>query len=402
MEIMERKGAKYTMFKVAILSLSTVLCSVAVMAAIVSSLAQDYPDASLLELQGFINIPVIGGMIATLVGGALAPKVGKKNLCLIGFILCFIGGLSPMFIPSLIGKTIVRVIAGFGVGLIQPLSASLIVDCFEGKEANSMMGIQSATVGLGATIFSTGIAMIMAKDWHMSFLIYLLVLIPFVLVLIFVPNSVNKIGASKNDAGEKVAVSKLPASAYFTLIAQVIYSIGYGFIAINLSLGAVETGTISPVDCAAIMSIGSVAALVGGFIFGPVKNVMGMKVGYLSLILQAVGFILFANTASFAMWVVATVLVNLGFCRWMPYINFLANEETDATNSAKATSYAFFGNSIGSFIAAYVFAAIGGLVGGSCWKSFDISAVIMVITIVMIAVFTTVHKVAPKPEGEKH
>ncbi len=34
----------------------------------------------------------------------------------------------------------------------------------------------------------------------------------------------------------------------------------------------------------------------------------------------------------------------------MPYINILVNEHTDLSISAQATSYAFFRNSIGSFV----------------------------------------------------
>lgn len=56
-----------------------------------------------------------------------------------------------MFVPSLTLKIVLRVICGFDVGLIQPLSASLIVDCFKkGSEADALMGVQSAMVSAWA------------------------------------------------------------------------------------------------------------------------------------------------------------------------------------------------------------------------------------------------------------
>ena len=79
-------------------------------------------------------------------------KVAVLSLSLL---VCF-GGFLPMFVPSLTLEIVLRVICGFGVGLIQPLSASLIVDCFKkGSEADALMGIRSTMVGLGDTIYSS-------------------------------------------------------------------------------------------------------------------------------------------------------------------------------------------------------------------------------------------------------
>jgi len=390
-QMMEKqKGGRYLMFKVAILSLSLILPSVGVMGAVVSKLAEDFPNASRLMLQGFVNIPVLGGMAATLLGGILAPKIGKKNLCLLGSLLCFVGGILPMFIPTLVGKIIVRVIAGIGVGLLQPLSASLIVDCFEGQEANNMMGIQSSCVGLGATIMSSSIAAIMTYDWHKVYSIYFLALIVFFLVLAYIPNSVNNIGRETKNQVSK-SKTKMPLSAYFGLIIQIIYASGYGFLSVNLSLGAVETGTITAVQAATAMSIGSIAAMLGGLIFGTIKSIIDMRVCIVSLVMQTIGFFLLANTSSPYIWYVANAIIGVGFCWFMPYVNFLVNEHTDPSISAQATSYAFFGNSVGSFIAPYVFATIGAVTGiTSCWKSFNIAAIIMIICAALIIVFTTV------------
>ena len=82
----------------------------------------------------------------------------KAAVLSLSLLVCFFGGFLPMFVPSLTLEIVLRAICGFGVGLIQPLSASLIVDCFKkGSEADALMGIRSTMVGLGATIFSSAI-----------------------------------------------------------------------------------------------------------------------------------------------------------------------------------------------------------------------------------------------------
>lgn len=384
-----RSGPRRLMLKAAILSLALLLQSITVSAAVVSSLKQDFPNASAMALQGFVTVPVLGNIIATLIGGRFATRIGKKTLCIIGTLLCFIGGFAPMFVPVLGVQTALRVLAGFGLGLIQPLSASLIVDCFKGKEADTLMGFQSSAVGLGATVISSSIAGIMSFDWHYFYCVYALALLVMVIVLLFIPNSVNELG--REPGGGAAKRTAMPVSAYFGMALQIVFATGYGFYTINLSLAAEETGVITAVQAATVITIISVSALVGGLVFGLVKRLVGMKVGVLAIAMQAVALLIWGNTASLGLWYAAGVLLGVGFCWFMPYVNILVNEHTDPSISAQATSYAFFGNSIGSFIPPYAFAALGALTGvTSPWKSMNMGAAFMVLCIVMIAVFSAV------------
>lgn len=397
MSQLPQSGPKRVMLKGAILSLALLLQSISVTAAVVSSLKQDFPNASAMELQCFVTVPVLGNIIATLIGGRFATRIGKKNLCIIGTLLCFIGGFLPMFVPILDGQTALRVFAGFGLGLIQPLSASLIVDCFKGKEADTLMGFQSSAVGLGATIISSTFAGIMSFDWHYFYYVYFFALVVMVIVLFFIPNAVNDLGREEVISTETNAApkqrKKMPISAYFGMLLQIIFATGYGFYTINLSLAAEETGTITAVQAATVITIISVSSLIGGLFFGLVKSFVGMWVGVIAIAMQGIALLIWGNTTSLAAWNVAGVLLGVGFCWFMPYVNILVNEHTDPSISAQATSYAFFGNSVGSFIPPYAFAALGAITGiTSPWKSMNMGAAFMVVCIVLILAFMASEK----------
>lgn len=100
-------------------------------------------------------------------------------------LVCFFGGFLPMFVPSLTLEIVLRVICGFGVGLIQPLSASLIVDCFKkGSEADALMGIRSTMVGLGATIFSSAITG-MTSTWKLLNFAAVLMIVCIIMIVAF-------------------------------------------------------------------------------------------------------------------------------------------------------------------------------------------------------------------------
>ena len=385
-------GARYKIFQAAVLSLSLLLASVSVGGMLLGDLAQEFPDAPAWLLQSFVTFPTIGGMVANVIGGASAAKVGKKNLCLIGIALATLGAFLPMFIPSLIGKIVCRVAAGLGVGLIQPLSASLIVDCFEGKTANVMMGFQSSMVGLGASIFAYTMTAIMVYDWHYAYCAHLYGVAIFLLVLFGIPAFVNDIGredqnkqVGKTLDQQSAVKNKLPIACYIGFICQFIYGLGYGALDNCTSLAGVEVG-ISTVQAAAIASWGGIAALVGGLFFGFVKNKIGYNVGWLALVLNIIGYAIIGTTTTTTMWYVGVTIAKVGFCWWMPYINFLVNDGTDETNSALATSLGFAGNSIGAFIFAYVLAFVSNMFGGiSQHHAFLYGCVWMGIALVLIA-----------------
>ena len=382
---------KLKLFQVAVLSISLLTASVSVGGCLLGDLAKEFPNAPVWYLQMFVTFPVIGGIVANLIGGAMALKVGKKNLSLIGIALCLIGGFFPMFAPTLGLKIAIRVIASLGVGLIQPLTASIVVDCFEEKTANTLMGLQSSCVGLGASIFSYTMAAIMVYDWHFAYCAYLYAAAIFVLVLVGIPAFVNDIGREekKEEVQQSSTVkSKLPKAAYVGFALQLLYCLGYCAIDNGLSLAATETGVISTVSATAIASWGGIASLIGGLFFGMVKNRIGMKVGPVSLVLNIIGFVIVGFTNTTVLWYVGVTILKVGFCWWMPYINFLVTEDTNESNSALAASLGFAGNSLGSFVFGYVLAGIGTLAGGiSSHQAFLYGAVFIIITLVILEVF---------------
>ena len=364
------KGGRLKIFQVAVLSLSLLLASVSVGGCLLGDLAKEFPDAPTWYLQMFVTFPV-------------------------GIMMCFIGGFFPMFAPTLGLKIGIRVIASLGVGLIQPLSASLIVDFFEGKTANMMMGLQSSCVGLGASIFSYTMAAIMVYNWHFAYCAYLYALAIFLLVLFGIPSFVNEVGKEEKTEShvEKKEKAKLPKIAYVGFALQLLYCLGYCAIDNCLSLASVDTGVITTVQAASIASWGGIASLIGGLFFGFVKNKIGMKVGPLSLVLNVIGLAIIGMTNTTVMWYIGVTILKVGFCWWMPFINFFVNDGTDETNSALATSFGFVGNSLGSFVFGYVLAGASAMFGGiNSHQAFVYGAVVVAVVLVVLLAYNAKSK----------
>ncbi len=392
------KTGRLRYFQFALLAMCLILASIANAACLLGDLAVEFSEAPNWLLQSFVTLPTFGGIVANIIAGVMATKIGKRNICLLGTALCFIGGFGAMFVPTLMLKIGIRVIGGFGVGLVQPMSASLIVDCFDDNTAKKMMGFQSACVGLGGSLFAYTMAGIMVFDWHYAYCAYLYCAAIFVFMITGFPKFVNEIGREKKEAAMEDTAAKpkkkrLPGSTYVATVGQLCYSLGYSMIGVCLSLAAVEVG-ISTTAAAAMIGYCGIISMVGGVVFGWVEKAIPLKIiGPLSLIMGIVGLVMIGTTSNVGVWYVAETLNGLAFSWWMPYINFVAVDGTDASNSSMATSFAFVGYSLGGALCAYVLAFVGSAVGGlSNHQGFILAAVLTVISFVIMIVYSVVHK----------
>ena len=114
-------------FRASLLSIALIISDVGAVSPVLSELQAHFPGVSQAMIQGFISFPAIAGLLATLTAGTLATTVGKRRIVLTGICLVIIGGLAPYFLVDIAPYPIVlgvRFLAGFGMGLLQPLSTS--------------------------------------------------------------------------------------------------------------------------------------------------------------------------------------------------------------------------------------------------------------------------------------
>src|SRR5699024_3923483 len=80
-----------------------------------------------------------------------------------------------------------RLTLGAGVGLVMPLSMSLINDYFTGKERTKMMGYNSAFSNFGGIVTMLLAGWLATFGWRIPFNVYFLGLIIFILIFFFLP-----------------------------------------------------------------------------------------------------------------------------------------------------------------------------------------------------------------------
>lgn len=91
---------------------------------------------------------------------------------MIGLIIFLIGGVGPQFMPTIELLILFRLILEAGIGILMPLSQSLIYDYFTGKERTKMMGFNSVFGNLGAIVsmLSAGWLQHLDGNFHSTFI----------------------------------------------------------------------------------------------------------------------------------------------------------------------------------------------------------------------------------------
>lgn len=168
------------------ISMATVMAGAAISPAL-GVIARAFPEASSTMIKMLLTAPAITIIPFTFLTSYLTTKLSKRTVVIIGLGVYLIGGVGPQFMPTIELLILFRLVLGAGVGILMPLSESLIYDYFTGKERVKMMGYNSAFSNFGGIITMLIAGWLATFSWQQPFNVYLLGLLIFVLVFFYLP-----------------------------------------------------------------------------------------------------------------------------------------------------------------------------------------------------------------------
>ena len=145
---------KKIMTRFAILILSVFTVSAGATAATLPLMMKSFPNISATTIELLMTIPSLGIIIFTPISNIVADFIGVKRTIMTGLALIFIGGIIPaitMNFPLILAS---RIILGLGTGLLMSFSQSLIIQLYEGRDQQKMLGLSSVFQGLGMFVMT--------------------------------------------------------------------------------------------------------------------------------------------------------------------------------------------------------------------------------------------------------
>lgn len=187
------------MLKPAIISISliTVMSASAISPALYL-IAAIFPNATPTMIKLILTGPSLTIVPFSFISSYLVNYMSKRNLLLLGISIYIIGGVGGQFANTIWILLLLRLLLGAGVGLILPLSMSLINDYFTGDERTRMMGYNSAFSNFGGIVTIVVAGILATYGWRIPFNVYLIGFVVMSLVFFFIPNE-----RVKNEVTEK-------------------------------------------------------------------------------------------------------------------------------------------------------------------------------------------------------
>lgn len=330
------------MLKATIISISmaTVMAGAAISPAL-GVIAKAFPDASQTRIKLILTVPAITIIPFTFLTSYLTTKLRKRTVVMIGLSSYLIGGLGPQFMPSIELIILFRLILGASVGILMPLSESLIYDYYTGRERAQMMGYNAAFSNFGGIITMLLAGWLATFSWRLPFNVYLLGILIFLLVLFFLPKG-SVTHPPLNEKGLKI-----PPAVYGYSLAMGAVMLAYYAVPTNIALYLEQTHLGGPALAGTIVSFASIGGMLTSFFLVHIIEFLKKHLIPVMLLAMALSFFLLSITSYVPVVIIGVCFIGFAQGSLFPVLTMKALDtvklhQTDRA-IAIATTFIFSG-----------------------------------------------------------
>ncbi|MDE5886915.1 MAG: MFS transporter [Muribaculaceae bacterium] len=177
----EGKIPLITLISILTISLAVNLPGLAI-SPILGKLDQVFHHVTELEVQLLTVLPNLVTIPFILCSGKICSEKNQIFVLGLGLVIYTVTGILYFFAGSMTELIILSCVLGMGCGLIIPLAASLISQNFTGKARTKQLGMKSSLSNFSIIFATLFVGWAASIDWHLSFLVYLVPIIPLVLI----------------------------------------------------------------------------------------------------------------------------------------------------------------------------------------------------------------------------
>lgn len=149
---------------------------------ILGKLSQVFPHSTALEEQLLTVLPNLVIIPFILGAGKICTQRNQMWVLGIGLGLYTLTGVLYFFASTMIELILLSCLLGVGCGLVVPLAASLISLHFTGSARQKQLGMKSGLSNASVIVGTVFVGWVAAFGWHLSFIIYMVPIIPLVLI----------------------------------------------------------------------------------------------------------------------------------------------------------------------------------------------------------------------------
>jgi MFS family permease len=305
-----------------------------------------------------LTVPALMVAIVSPMAGAVADKVGRKQVLMAAMIAYAILGVAPFFMDDLVAIVATRVGVGICEGFIMTCCTTLLGDYYSAQRRNKYLSLQTVVTTISATVFLAAGGALGSMSWRAPFWLYaisILVAVPMLFVLW------EPVKQPTKRLRQAVPWGLLIRPALVTLFGGVVF---YTLV-VHLSFLLAGQGLTDIGGIGLMAALASLATAVGAFSFRAIGKFGPHRIMPVAFGLTAVGFIVIWIADSVPAIMTGAVLASAGTGLLLPtLITWAVNLlelEVRGTGTGIWTSALWIGQFVSPFIIAALAAAAGGM-----------------------------------------
>lgn len=374
------------MLKPTILSISmaTVMAGAAISPAL-GLMQEAFPEASPTFIKLILTAPSLMIIPFSFVSSYLTQKMTKRSILMIGLLIYLIAGIAPQFINNIEIIFILRLVLGAGVGLVMPLSMSLINDYYTDTERTKMMGYNSAFSNFGGIITMLVAGWLASFGWQVPFNVYFLGLAIFILVYFYLPKGdVQK----KSESSKK---NRLPIQVYGYALAMGAVMLAYYSIATNIALYLEQNALGGATLAGTVVSFTTVGGMITSFFLVRIEMTFKQYIIPVMLTFMALAFFLLSITNLVPIVILSVCFVGFGQGALFPVITLKALDKVELHQADRVVAWTSSFTFLGQFMSPIVLDTVGKLFNQEAIR-FQYTVLSIAIFLIVILTFMTIFK----------
>lgn len=387
---------------VGVLSMSFLLSASNAISGTIPAMEEAFSNVSKANVELLTTIPTAGVMVGTVLTGVFSNYLGKKKSVLAGLIIALISGIVPAFLPWYWPIFISRFMFGVGMGIFNPLSVSYITDLYEGDRQRSLLGYRNAASNLGDTIMLFIAGILITFSWNTTYLVFLVLLVPIVLIIAFVPKEFDNFNIKSSTLDEDGQIHAdtsaiKPSTNLKVIVLGVVFmliSMFYNVIALKFASYIVteHIGTASTATW--IFSFLVLAAIFSGILFEKISKVTKRLTVFFFEAIIGVAYIAIAFVHNIPLLMALVLISGFAWGIINPALTARLVDVSPANSMNLSTSIIVIFINVGFLISPYFFALFAGAFGN------DSAAFAIIIGGVLYAVMAVLDLITVKKDKE--
>jgi MFS family permease len=282
-----------------------------------------------------LTVPALSLALLAPFAGVIVDRIGRKRLLVVATVLYALFGTVPLWLDSLYGIVVSRVLVGVAEAAIMTACTTLIGDYYSGRARDRYLALQTMCASASATVFFVLGGALGAAGWRAPFWLYAvgLLLAPAMARVLPAPRT----PAAKEQSGTEPAPRPFPVRRMAGICVLTVFgAVVFYTVPVEMSFLLDDLGVDSTGAIGAATAVASAATVLGSVVFTRLADRPRRRLPLIFL-LCAAGLLLMGLADNVPLLVLGAVVNCVGTGLLLPSLLTLAMSRLDFADRGRGT-----------------------------------------------------------------